>query len=440
MTTPAAPDAAEGRRDAPAGPAPRPAATAWPWRLAGGAAVALAFVAPFSIALTNVALGLLVVGVGLGMALPAARRARPAAPLPLAIVLPALALFAWIAARGAAGDASWPEWREALGHHRELVLLPVVALAFGAVPARTAFAALMAGACVLATWHLSGLVVPAVAADLLAKRITAGFILALCAYVAARDALARPEERLGAWPRGASIALALLFALAAAVAVTGRTGHLMLATLALVLAWQATRGWLRIAAPALALVAVAAVGALSPAIRDRAAETVRDVRGFGAGGDIRTNSGVRLEFWRLSAAAFAEHPAIGWGYGGFARKYAERADAAYRNDPARQAFVGDASLTRLAHPHNEWLYHAAAGGTVGVALLAAFLASPLIALARAGPSAAGLRSAAGVFAATAVACLVTSPWFDFPEGHFVMVVTAILFSPVIAPSTTRHRA
>ena len=407
--------------------------------------MALAFVAPFSIALTNVALGLLLVGVGLGMALPAARRARPAASLPLAIVLPALALFAWIAARGAAGDASWPEWREALGHHRELVLLPVVALAFAAVPARTAFAALMAGACVLAAWHLSGLVVPAIAEALLPKRITAGFILVLCAYLAARDALARPEERLDAWPRGASAALALLFALTAAVAITGRTGHLLLATLALVLAWQATRGWLRIAAPALALLAVAAVGALSPAIRDRAAETVRDIRVFGAGDDIRTSSsGLRLEFWRLSAAAFAEHPAIGWGYGGFARKYAERADAVYQNDATRQAFVGDASLTRLAHPHNEWLYHAAAGGAIGVALLAAVLAGPLVALARAGarpragPAVARLRTAAGVSAGVAVACLVTSPWFDFPEGHFVMVVTAILCSPVIASSTTRH--
>jgi len=47
-----------------------------------------------------------------------------------------------------------------------------------------------------------------------------------------------------------------------------------------------------------------------------------------------------------------------------------------------------------------------------------------------------VQTIAGTFGATAVGCLVTSPWFDFPEGHFLMVSTAIL---AVASSSARHQ-
>jgi O-antigen ligase len=141
----------------------------------------------------------------------------------------------------------------------------------------------------------------------------------------------------------------------------GRIGYLAFAVLSPLIIYNIF-GRIRMATIAAISALIIVALALSPTVRDRAAQAYEDIESYRSL-DPNTSIGLRLVMWNAAVKVFLDSPVIGAGTGGYksAMKNYEHKNLhpAYRN---------------FSHPHNSFLYMAASYGIVGVAALVWLLA------------------------------------------------------------------
>lgn len=238
--------------------------------------------------------------------------------------------------------------------------------------------------------------------------LTHSILLAFGAFLFAQLALAAPTL---AWRASWAIA-ALVAAANVTLMVQGRTGHLVLAVLALYLgySWKRWRGLA--VAVAVTAACISALLFIPGPFQQRYGLTEGRQQSLQASEWAQTSNRQRLDFYRASLAIIQEHPLLGAGTGGFARAYAD-------NTRGTEAF-------QTRNPHNEYLNIAVQLGLAGLAALlylfwqhwreSARLASPL-----------ECHLARGLVLAFAAGCLFNSLLLDHTEGLLYAWLTGLLF-------------
>ena len=384
------------------------------------AAIALGASIPISVALDNVLFLLVLLawlaGGGLRQKL-AALRANPAA-------LAALAFFALIVLGMTwSPPGSWREGWYYVSKYKDLVLVAALAgLVAGARDKRLALTAF------LAAMTLTLVLSYALWLDLLPVRlpnripenpfvfklqITHGVLMALAAFLAAARAL-RATQRLWRFIYTAGASLAAFNVL---FMVEGRTGYLVLGVLALYLgiAHGRWRGGL-VAAAAIAATLGAAQLANAPMF-GRVTLIETELQEWDAGRAGETSTGLRMNYYKITASIVRDHPILGVGTGGFISAYREK--------------MRGTALPESNNPHNQYLLTAAQLGALGVlALLAMFL----VMWWQAGRLEADTRLAAcGLVLTIAAGCLLNSFLIDHVEGLLFAWMAGVLFA---APGRT----
>ena len=372
-----------------------------------GTLFAFGFFIVYSTAGTNLAIAAM-----LALWLAAPRRLWDEAPWRQPVLAIGLVLLAYIVLRTlggeGAGKASWA----AIGHYQELLVIPLLwALLRVAAKPRALLAGLLVGVVSYALVHWLALVVPSLAVWLNFRRISAGFALAVGAFVLFEHA------RLGQVPRRAGYAAAVALALTVLFAIDGRTGHVILLLLAGCAAWRSVpKRW---AVPALlAIVAgVLLVASQSDRVRARFGELFT-MPARHVPGTIVTSTEVRVPLLRVATDVAREHFWGGAGFASYPRAYAQAADRVPDPDPETKPFWGHSD-----NPHNEYLMQLGAGGVAALGLFLLWVGAPM---------AAGLRRGASPWAgalgcvalAFPVGCLFNSLLLDFTEGHFYAALLA----------------
>lgn len=389
-----------------------PASGAWQLCVAGCLAT-LGFFLPFSSAGVSLSLAALLVLAALrGRAL---WRTQPWKKPVMAVGLVLLAYIAlhtlWTSGAGGASA-------RAINHYNELLFAPLLlALLQDARQRRVFFRALVAGALALALAHWAAWVDPALAPLLGSRRISAGFALAVCAFLVLMHG--RAEARAwGARAIAAFLGLTVLFA------VEGRTGHVVLLLLAACAAWVlAPRRWrwpALLAAPLL----VFAVALASSVVSGRLQETIATTQPVGPAGPV-TSTGIRIELLKLAGDLSRQYALRGAGFAAYPEVHEAAARARYAQDPATVSYL-QASWVRVTNPHNEYAMQLVGGGVLALALFLGWLGLAL-------REAAGARAPvgamlAGASLAFAVGCVFNSMLMDFVEGHFYMALLAWLLA------------
>lgn len=126
---------------------------------------------------------------------------------------------------------------------------------------------------------------------------------------------------------------------------------------------------------AIALVAVLSLGGTWVALnipqlhlQERISQAKNEVRAYKEQGNAATSVGARLQMWNFGWHLYLEKPLFGWAQQGYMERKRQAIDA-------KQL---DPSLAEFNHPHNELLDAAAKRGTVGLLILLAAYASPLL--------------------------------------------------------------
>jgi O-antigen ligase len=381
------------------------------WRDAATQAglAALGCVLPFSSAGVAVMLGLLLL---LALCSVGTIRRTEAWREPTAAI--GLLLFAYIALHTALYGPWTPASLSAVNKYHELLLFPMLLALVGSTSRPQAFMwGLTAGSLGYALAHWISPWLPALAEELAAKRISAGFCLAVSAY------LLLHEKGRNAWLwRG----IAALLALTVVTRIEGRTGHVVLLLLAMWTVWRvAPRRW-RVPAAISAGLAVVLLAMASPPVQNRIKETWNGVASMRL--NAGTSTSIRLALLTNGWTVAKEHQPLGVGYG----RYAEFHEPVARQRMAREPDwkPENASWAVLSNnPHNEYLMQLASGGLPALALFLAWLAAPLL---RRDPDGRARLALVGVTIAFAFACLFNSLLLDFVEGHYYMAVLAFLLA------------
>ncbi|HTP96263.1 MAG TPA: O-antigen ligase family protein [Burkholderiales bacterium] len=379
---------------------------------------------PVSIALDNVLLGLIAALWLCGGAWRDKLRAIAASPVALA----ALALFGWLALGMGWSQGSPADRVEYLGKYKELAFVALLLWPFADRATRTRALIAFGGACAVtlaASYALHfGLIAPnnllqGNAANPVAFKlqITHNILMAAAAFLFASYAAyaARPARRWAC----AGLALAAVYNVL--FMVRGRTGYLMLFVLLLLFVtarWR-WRGFAVGLVASVMLFGIAYQG--SETFQRRVTQAFVELAAASPERPAAYNDsvGLRLEFYRNTAAIVAEHPLLGVGTGGFPAAYADKVRGSGRE------------LTR--NPHNEYLLIASQSGLVGLALFIALLALQWRAAAR---LAGGLERdlARGLVLAMALGCLTNSLLLDHTEGLYYAWLSALLFGGPAAPA------
>lgn len=371
---------------------------------------------PFSTALLNLAMLVAVLAwllAGRWRATAHAIAAEPPAWLGWLLFAALAAGIAWSLVPAAQAAAT-------LEKYRELLLFGIVMFLFTDARWRarllwTAFASalvlLLLSYATLAGWI--SLADPAQAAAqgaVVAKSsITHSFIMSLLAYGASVSAL-----QVRGWRRWALAAVAALAALNVLAAVPGRTGYVVLASLALYFALSRWRLKGLAAALAGVVLVVGAAYQWLPSFTSRIDQTTEERLEYEVKPRV-TSITFRLHYLRRSVEWLAKHPLAGAGTGGWVEAFYE----ATEGDPP---FLHD---RRHRHPHNEYLHLAVQLGLGGLLLFAALMASSYLrARQLAGPEA---MLARGLVVAFAVGCLFNDFLLDSTEGHIWAIVAGGLF-------------
>lgn len=384
-------------------------------RSAQWAAIALGVSIPISVALDNVLLVTVLTGWLLaGNFRETLRVVKSSRTMLAALVLYGLLLAGTLYGERDAGDAT-----RILVKYLNLLFIPLFAVLLRAAPLRRlalqGFAAslglvLLLSYLVAAGAPFPGWMVHGDAANpvVFKQYLTHGILLAFAAFLFAELALAASAPRQRAlWAMAALLAAGNVLLM-----VQGRTGHLVLAVLALYLgySWRHWRG-LAIAAAALTLT-VAALIQIPGTFQERYGLTAGDSAASKASKGAQVSNQQRLDFYRASLVIVQEHPLLGVGTGGFTRAYADKTRGT------------DAYQTR--NPHNEYLHITVQLGLAGLAALlylfwqhwreSARLTSPL-----------ECHLARGLVLAIAVGCLFNSLLLDHTEGLLYAWLTGLLF-------------
>jgi O-antigen ligase len=104
-----------------------------------------------------------------------------------------------------------------------------------------------------------------------------------------------------------------------------------------------------------------------PAVEQRMALARTEIEAYEQRGDAQSSIGQRFAHWRVALIMGRERLALGWGSG-------------YTAEKARlvEAGAGDPEILKFDHAHNEWLDMFARRGLIGVTLLAAWFALPIL--------------------------------------------------------------
>jgi len=239
--------------------------------------------------------------------------------------------------------------------------------------------------------------------------ITHGILMAFGAYLFALRGLQAPQPgRRAIW-----YGLALLAAGNVLFMIQGRTGYVVLITLALYLgyAWRRFAG-LAIAALCTATV-IAVVFSLPGALHDRTELAIKEFRQAQSGGAARTSVGERFQFYRNSIAIIRDHPLLGVGTGGFPYAY--------------QKQTAGTALMPTRNPHNEYLHILVQLGVVGLIALLALFWVPWRVAARL-PTIYEQHLARGLILTIAAGCVFNSLLIDHTERLLFAWGLGILFA------------
>jgi O-antigen ligase len=384
--------------------------------LAGrGALAVLGFSIPVSVALDNV---LLVACFALWLAGGSWRR-KLQALRGNPVFVAALALFALLALGLAWGERDPGDGALYLAKYVDLALVAPLAFLARDAAARAwairAFAASLGLVLVLSFLLQSGLLPPtrwwlgdAANPVVFKHHLTHNLLMAFAAFLFAELALAArtPRGRGLLWLASFLAAVNVLFM------VQGRTGYVVLAALSVYLGYR-LRGWRGAGVAAAGVLAAVCILSVTPGTFATRMQTfVEEYRAWRPGEATQTSTGLRLEFYRNTAALIRDHPLLGVGTGGFPRAYA-----------GRLQYPGAA---RTRNPHNEYLHIAAQTGLAGLAALmwlffVQWRAAPRLAAPGDG------HLARALVLTIAVGCLFNSLLLDHTEGLMYAWLTAVLY-------------
>lgn len=361
------------------------------------ALAALGVFAPFSTAGTSIALAVLLL-IALAMA-PRVWRLQPWRQPVFAV---GLALLVYIGVRSMAAAASPLDGLKLANRYHELLMIPVLWTLMQLANGRRAFLmGLLAGSLFLAVLHWIPL--PDYWTNKVElRRISAGFGLAVCAFVFFEEARLKQMPRTLGYGAAASLAITVLFAAAA------RTGYVVLLLMIACAAWRATpRKW-RWAAFVMLVAAALLVGSVYSSLREKR-------------GDTAISNQIRAELLYNTLEVVREHWAFGTGWATYPQAYADIA--------AKNGAPPDAHWAQSENPHNEYLMQAAAGGVPALAMFLAWIGLPMAAaLWRRAATDDTTGSLACVALAFAVGSLFNSLLLDFTEGHLYGALMAWLMA------------
>lgn len=381
---------------------------------------ALGFFLTFSTAGISLAMAVLV-----ALAVMRPRFIRDAAPWKEPAMAAGLALLAYIIGHTLWTTGPTAQAWETINRYHELLLAPLLLALMRDTRSRLVFIrALMAGAFLLALAHWVALLVPEWQLQLGSRRISAGFALAVCAFIALMRGRGQPRP----WP---ARMLAAFLAITVLFAIDGRTGHVLILVLVACAAWLHSpprwRWAAAIASPLLAL----ALAISSGTVGSRISETLAGSASVGPGGSV-TSTGIRIQLLRVAGDLAIRYAPTGAGFANYAVVHEQAARARYIGTPAAEA-----PWARASNPHNEYLMQLIGGGGVALALFLGWLGLTLRQAAQARPPTAGML--AGACLAFAVGCLFNSLLMDFVEGHVYMGLLAwLLAENRHAPEQDRH--
>ena len=238
--------------------------------------------------------------------------------------------------------------------------------------------------------------------------ITHGVLMALASFLAADRAL---RAALPGW----RIAYAVAAVLAAfnVFMVQGRTGYLVCAVLWLYLCAAHWR-WRGLAAATVAGVLGLTVAYVADApLIGRSTFAVAELRAWSAGRlNPESSTGLRMNYYKTTAAIIRDHPVLGVGTGGFAIAYREK--------------IRGTNLPEANNPHNQYLLTAAQLGAVGLLALVAMFA---VMWRQAGQLEPAARVAArGLVLTIAVGSLLNSFLIDHTEGMLFAWMAGVLLA------------
>lgn len=396
---------------APPGFEPREPWTLW-HRLVAVALAGLGIFLPYSTAGTS-----LFLAGALALALMRPRALWAARPWRDPIIAVGLALLAYIALHTLWVTGWQKETLSTVNRYHELLALPLLVFLLGhARHRRVFFGALLLGGTGLAIAHWFTTLSPGLAHGLAGRRISAGFALAVYAYVALAQADASRHPWL--W-RG----LAAFLAATVLFRIDGRTGHLVLLVLAICAAWAHSPRRYRLAAAIGAPVALLALALGSPAIKSRMQETLAGSHATDSRGSL-TSTAIRVGLVQLAWDLSKEHYLTGAGFANYEMVQDQAGLKRYAASPVhlRERWF------RGGNPHNEYAMQLVGGGLVSLGLFLAWIALALKRAANA-PRIEEIMLG-GVAVAFAVGSVFNSLLMDFVEGHVYMGLLALLLARI----------
>jgi len=385
-------------------------------KVLSAALAALGFFLIFSTAGVYISMGVL-----LALCLAAPARIWRAQPWREPVLAVGLLLLAYIALRTLLGEGWTRSSLHAINKYQELLMIPLLWALLRNARRPQAFAnGLIVGSLLfaLAYWVAMGLQLPKTHPAghwLHLHRISASFVLAVCAFVLFEHA------RLGKIPRTAGY-LAAAFLLATVLfVIDARTGHVVMLVLLLCAALRAARRRARLPALVLTLAGAVVLGTLSNPVRERIAETLQDSRAVQKGQVLAESStGARLETLRSAVGVARDNWQLGTGWQRYSEVMGQVAQRRYA-DP------GQVLGARSENPHNEFLMQLGAGGLPALLLFTLWLALPVWRAIRDADTGKPWAGAVGCVAlAFAVGSLFNSLLLDFVEAHFYAALLAWL--------------
>lgn len=388
-----------------------PRASAWQNMVAAALAL-LGFSAPLSTAGVAVALVALVL-----LTLARAPALWRLAPWREPVMGAGLVLLAFIGAHTLWHSGFSETTLHTINRYHELLFAPLLMVLMRDARHRRVFLrALVAGAVVISIIHWISLLEPSLRAHLAPRRISAGFVLAVCAFIVLMRSRGAPNP----WPQRA---LSAFLALTVLYAIDGRTGPVVLLALASWAAWLHSAARLRWVAALAAPLIVVVVAMSSSAVSDRVNETLNGAARSGARHEL-SSTGIRVQLLQLAADLAREHPLVGVGFGNYAQANWKAAEARYANNAA----ILQEHWVHATNPHNEYMMQLVGGGVLALLLFLAWLGLTFRASLRVPATAPSSGMLAGVALAFSIGCLFNSMLMDFVEGHLYMALIALLLA------------
>jgi len=340
-------------------------------------------------------------------------------------VVPALALWLLCSALVALVGPWYADSATRLFHLARVALIVALGLMLSANEARLAIRAFLASAIVavliLFAHRIWGLPDWAIWASLLRSRnnFSSGNMIMLASASGVFWWISA-QSQLETTRRWAAAAAGLATTVAVAVHAQSRNAQLLMAVLLLVVVICRFRSWRATVGGSVAVVTLAvAAWWLSPAVHDRFAELVSDVRGVQTQSDSITSIGLRWRMAQEALAAIRENPILGTGLGSWLpRWHIAWAGFADRLPPDTPPYLADTN-----NPHNDFLLTGMETGIPSMLILVWFLLSFVVHGWRSNSLAGGVTVVLGI--AVMLTAAVNAPLRDAALGTALLWLLAV---------------